>query len=100
MLWDDPTQEEEEEIIEKLSKVIYDYDMDLVAILFLESIKPLSSVGAQLGRYLIAPFVPFFGSKAIPYLATFENKQNLEKLIRRLEDRIKEEEENNKKNDK
>jgi hypothetical protein len=97
MLWDDPTPEEEEEILNKLSEVIYDYDMDLVAILFLESIKPISPIGAQLGRYLVAPFIPFLGHKAIPYLATFENRQNLEKLIKKLEDRIEKEEEEIKK---
>ncbi len=91
MMWDDPTPEEKEDIIKRVAETIYKYDMDLVAILFLESIKPIASVGGQLARYMIAPFVPFIGERSMPYLATFQSKENLEKLIRELEERGKEE---------
>ncbi len=92
MLWDEPTAEEQESIIKRVAEAIYKYDMDLFAILFLESIKPLSTVGSQLTRYLLAPFIPFVGEKSIPYLATFENRENLEKLIRLLEEKSKQDE--------
>jgi acyl-CoA reductase-like NAD-dependent aldehyde dehydrogenase len=92
MMWDEPTPEEKEDIIKRVAETIYKYDMDLVAILFLESIKPIASVGGQLARYMIAPFVPFIGERSMPYLATFQSKENLEKLIRELEERGKEEE--------
>lgn len=92
MLWDEPTAEEQELIIKRVAETIYKYDMDLVAILFLESIKPLTTVGGQLARFLIAPFIPFIGEKSIPYLATFEKRENLEKLIRLLEERSKQDE--------
>lgn len=91
-MWDEPSPEEKDEIIMRVAETIYKYDMDLVAILVLESIKPLASVGGQLARYMIAPFVPFVGEKSIPYLATFQDKENLEKLIRQLEERSKHEE--------
>lgn len=85
MLWDEPSSEEEEEIIKRFAETIYKYDMDLVAILFLESIKPIASIGGQITRYMVAPFIPFLGEKSMPYLATFQNKENLEKLIQELE---------------
>jgi acyl-CoA reductase-like NAD-dependent aldehyde dehydrogenase len=91
-MWNEPTPEEEDEIIRRLAEAIYKYDMDLVAILFLESIKPLASVGGQLARYMVAPFVPFVGEKSIPYLATLQRKENVEKLIRQLEERSKQDE--------
>lgn len=99
-LWDDPQPEEKEKIIQKIANVIFDYEMDLVAILFLESIKPMASIGAHMGRYMVAPFIPFLGQKSIPYLATFEDRSNIEKLIKKLEDKNikqKEEEEKRKK---
>lgn len=92
MIWDDPTPEEKEDIIKRVAETIYKYDMDLVAILFLESIKPVASVGGQLARYMLAPFVPFFGERSMPYLATFQEKENLEKLIKVLEERGKKDE--------
>jgi hypothetical protein len=39
---------------------------------------------------MVAPFIPFVGEKSIPYLATFENKENVEKLIRLIEERTEE----------
>lgn len=91
-MWDEPKPEEEDEIIRRVAETIRKYDMDLVAILFLESIKPLASVGGQLARYMVAPFVPFVGERSMPYLATFQRKENVEKLIRQLEERSKQEE--------
>lgn len=96
-MWDEPSSEEEDEIIKHVAETIYKYDMDLVAILFLESIKPLASVGGQLARYIVAPFIPFVGERSIPYLATFQNKENIERLIRRLEEKSKQEENEKKK---
>jgi len=92
LMWDEPTPEEKEDIIKRVADAIYKYDMDLVAILFLESIKPLASVGGQLARYMLAPFVPFVGERSMPYLATFQEKENLEKLIKVLEERGKKDE--------
>jgi len=95
-LWEDPSDEKEEKIIKRTAETIYKYDMDLVAILFLESMKPLASVGGQLARYMVAPFVPFIGDKSIPYLATFQNKENVERLIKELEEKGRQEEEEKK----
>jgi len=98
-LWDDPSPEEKDKMIQKIANIIFDYEMDLVAILFLESIKPVASVGAHMGRYMIAPFIPFIGQKSIPILATFEDRKNIDKLIQELEEKNKKqiEQEKNKK---
>jgi acyl-CoA reductase-like NAD-dependent aldehyde dehydrogenase len=96
-MWEDPSEREKDEMIKKAAETIYKYDMDLVAILVLESIKPLASVGGQLGRYMVAPFVPFISEKTIPYMATFQDKKNVERLIKELEEHGKREEELRKK---
>lgn len=92
MMWDDPSDKEKDEMIKKAAETIYKYDMDLVAILILESMKPLASVGGQLSRFMVAPFIPFIGDRSMPYLATFQNKENVERLIQELEERGKQEE--------
>jgi hypothetical protein len=86
-MWEEPDPEKQEAIIKKMAEFIYKYDMDLGAILLLEVIKPFSSIGSQLARYMVAPFIPFIGEESMPYFATFENKQNVEKLIRMIEER-------------
>jgi hypothetical protein len=95
-LWEDPSDEKEEKIIKRTAETIYKYEMDLVAILFLESMKPLASVGGQLARYMVAPFIPFIGDKSLPFFATFQNKENVERLIKELEEKGKQEEEEKK----
>lgn len=91
-MWEDPSEDKETEIINKTAETIYKYDMDLVAILILESIKPLASVGGQFARYVVAPFIPFIGDKGSPFFATFQNKNNVERLILTLEEKGRQEE--------
>lgn len=90
-MWEEPEPEKQEEIIKQMAEIIYKYDMDLGAIFLLEAVKPFASIGSQLTRFMVAPFIPFVGEKSIPYLATFENKENVEKLIRLIEEHSKEE---------
>jgi hypothetical protein len=90
-MWEEPEPEKQEAIIKRMAEIIYKYDMDLGAIFLLEAIKPFASVGSQLVRFMVAPFIPFVGEKSIPYLATFERKENVEKLIRLIEERSREE---------
>jgi acyl-CoA reductase-like NAD-dependent aldehyde dehydrogenase len=91
-MWEDLKPEDQEKIIEKAAEIIFKYDMDLVAILLLESVKPVATIGSQFTRYMIAPFIPFIGERSMPYLATFERKENVEKLIRLIEERSREDE--------
>jgi hypothetical protein len=91
-IFDEPSTDESEKIIMDLANSIFDYDMDLVAILFLETFKPFVSVYGQMGRFMVAPFLPLVGDSSMKYLATFQNKENLEKLISELERKSREDE--------
>ncbi len=95
-MWEEPDPEKQEAIIKRMAEFIYKYDMDLGAVLILEAIKPFSSIGSQLARFMVAPFIPFVGEESMPYFATFENKQNVERLIKMIEERMKEEDEKRK----
>lgn len=92
-IFDDPTREESDEVIMSLADSIWKYDVDLAAILFLESSKPLSKVYGMMGRFIVAPFIPLVGETSMKYLATFQDKQNIEKLIVEIERRMKEKDE-------
>ena len=91
MLWDDEvTPEDIDEIIEWTAREIYRYGMETAAILFLESYKPMSRVGASMGQVFLFPLLPLFGDNAIvkgdKFFQTFQEHENVEKLIQRLED--------------
>jgi len=89
------TPEDEEEMIRKAAKKIHDYGMDLPAVLFLQSFKPLAYAGGQLGRFMIFPFLFFIGGdisrSGEKFFSIFEQRDNVEKLIRLIEEKAKEE---------
>lgn len=98
MFWDmEVTPEEEEEYINKVAEKIHQYGMDVAAILMLESVKPLTWIGSQMGRFFLSPFLPAFGDTISmggeKLFQVFEKHDNVEKLITRLEQLAQEEKE-------
>ena len=83
------TPEDEEKMIRAAADKIHDYGMDLAAVLFLQSYKPLSYIGGQFGRFMIYPFLYMIGGdisqSGEKFFTIFENRDNLEKLIILLE---------------
>ena len=91
MFWDEElTPEDVDGIIEWTAREIYRYGMETAAILFLESYKPMSRVGSSMGQVFLFPLLPMFGDSAIvkgdKFFRTFQEHENVEKLIQRLED--------------
>lgn len=87
---DKVTPKDEEEMIRKAAEKINEYGMDLAAILFLQSYKPLTYVGGQMGRFMIFPFFYILGGNitqsAEKFFMIFEDRNNVERLIKRLEE--------------
>ncbi len=83
------TPEEETELIEQVAQKIHEYEMETAAILLLESSKPLVWVGGEMGRFFITPFVPIisdkWGVKSEKFFLIFEKRENVERLLKRLE---------------
>jgi hypothetical protein len=79
-----------DEIVEKIAKKVVEIGMEAPAVLALESARPLSFIGSQLGRAMIAPWFGIFGwgamMKADNYMEVFEDKENVKKLVRRIEE--------------
>ncbi len=84
------TEEEVDEIIRKAAEKIHQYGMETVAILTLESVKPLAFIGGEMSRLVFSPFLPALGPSANELgenlINVFENRENVEKLIVILEE--------------
>ena len=87
----EPSEKKKEEIIQKTYNSIERFGMDLPAILFLESVKPLLYVGGASARIFLGPFMLAFWDNGFEYINTFEEMQNVEKLIKMIEDKQKKE---------
>ena len=101
LYWDiEITPEDEEKMIGKIARKIHDYNLNLVAILMIQGIKPLSFLGAQMGRFFFSPFLPFFGEDigigGEKFFQIFEDSENVEKLIKAVEKLTRKEEEQKK----
>jgi len=63
----------------------------------LETVKPLAYVGGELSRFALSPFLPFLGrgmdNLGEKLITVFENRENIEKLIKLLEKPPEKEEE-------
>jgi len=80
------TPEREEELIDKIARRVVNHHMETPTILFLESFKPLSSVAGQLGLVYLGPLTPLLGSWSEEGMALLQKKENLERLLRRIEE--------------
>ena len=94
------TPEDEAEMIRKIAEKIHQYGLDVAAILMIESVKPLSFIGAQMGRFFVSPFLPALGENigmsGEKLFQIFEKHENVEKLIKAVEELTQEEEERKK----
>jgi hypothetical protein len=78
--------EREKELIDKLATFVIDRHMETPAILFLESYKPLSFVAGQFGMFYLAPLMPLFGPWSKEGIALLQKRENVERLIQRIEE--------------
>jgi hypothetical protein len=85
-IWE-TNEEEQEAIIKKMFGWITRYDMDIPAVMLLESIKPLAQVGGALAQMAIGPVFLAFWERGFDYIHTFEEMNNIEKLIKMIEDK-------------
>jgi hypothetical protein len=101
LYWDiEVTPEDEDEMIRKIAEKIHQYGLDVAAVLMIETVKPLSFIGAQMGRFFVSPFLPALGENigmsGEKFLQIFEKRENVEKLIKAVEELTEEEEERKK----
>ena len=79
--------ERAKELIEKVAKFVAERRMGAPAILFLESVRPLTFVGSQV-MYFISPFITtLFNSKEFEeFSAMMTERHNADLLIKRIDE--------------
>ncbi len=83
-LWDVLPAEEEDRLIEKMAQTIVKRKMGLLSQITLESLGPLTWIGAELGMTILGPYLEFFGVEKVT--ALFRNRENLKRLLDRIEE--------------
>ena len=88
---------EEDALIEKTANLIHKYEMDIPAVIFLGTVKHTVFIGGQMGRFFLSPFTIILGDKSFQdsekFFTVFEKQENIEKVIKILEDIAQKEEE-------
>lgn len=80
------TQQRKEEIINKIAQKVVDMKLTPVAIVMLESSKPISFVGSQLMVFFQPIYAAIFPARPYNEIATLlEDRQNVELLIKEIE---------------
>lgn len=80
------SEEKESEIIEKLARAISKWDMETPAYILLYSFRPISTVVSYTTILPAALFLEFFGIDGYKYTAFFSKKENLQRLLKRIEE--------------
>lgn len=82
--------ERKQELIDKIAKEIVKRGLETPAIMFLETFKPLSWIGAELSIVYVMPFVKAYIESPIvdEIVALFHDRDAVEKLIKRIEELV------------
>lgn len=87
MLWQKELSEEDKnKLIEKIAKKIVEKRLEVPAVFFLESIKPVAFVGTQISYIVFAPILYLLGPESFNYLSIFEKREDIEKLLSKIEE--------------
>ncbi len=81
----EPT-DKERALIEATAKKIVESDFEFFALILLQTIKPVVYIGGELAYFLLAPFLPLLNEKGYEFIDTYEKRENIEMLIKRVEE--------------
>jgi hypothetical protein len=84
--------EQEQEIIEKIARTISKYGMEYPAILMGSAYVPVATIVTDTTLLPMAPLLEAVGIPGFKYTIFFEKKDNLRRLLERLEELLKEKE--------
>jgi hypothetical protein len=79
------TAEQEEELIERIARLIVRSGTDVPSTMLLQAIGPFSYLSAHFLLLFLAPILPMFGSRGEDLVTLLSRRENLDKLIQRVE---------------
>lgn len=80
------TDADEEKLIGNIAKTVVDYGLEAPAIMFLEVTRPVSFIASQLAIVALGPLQWLFELETPKYTALFMKKENVGKIIERIEE--------------
>jgi hypothetical protein len=80
------TNADEEKLIGNIAKAVVDYGLEAPAIMFLEATRPVSFIASQLAIVALGPLQWLFELEGPRYTALFMKKENVGKIIERIEE--------------
>ncbi len=89
LYWRHSSDEEVEETLDKIVNWIFEKKLETPALLVFPTIKPLTLMGGGLSRIFIAPWLHFIGFNSRHYINSLEQPKNIEKLIEKIENKMK-----------
>jgi hypothetical protein len=84
--------QQENQIIEKIAGTISKYGMEYIAILMGSMYVPVATIVTQTTLLPMAPLLEAVGIPGFRYTAFFEKKENVKKLLERIEQLLRERE--------
>lgn len=78
--------DKEVDMINKLAEKIIGSGLEVGALFLLNSLKPFYFIGGELGYFFLAPYLVLLEGKGDEFLDTFEKRENIQKLITKIEE--------------
>ena len=80
------TDADEEKLIGNIAKTVVEYGLEAPAIMFLEVTRPVSFIASQLAIVALGPLQWLFELETPKYTALFMKRENVGKIIERIEE--------------
>jgi hypothetical protein len=83
------SEERKNQLIEAMTRKVVEHSLIAPMIVFLESVKPMAKVGSYTLILFSAPILGLFGINGYELVGFFSERENLEKLMKSLEEAAK-----------
>lgn len=77
---------EEEKLIDNIANAVVDYGLEAPAIMFLEATRPVSFIASQFTIMVLGPLQWLFQLEGPKYTAVFMKRENVGRIIGRIEE--------------
>lgn len=77
---------EEEKLIDNIANTVVDYGLQAPAIMFLEATRPVSFIASQFAIMVLGPLQWLFQLEGPKYTAVFMKRENVSRIIDRIEE--------------
>jgi hypothetical protein len=82
----DLTEEEEKKLIDNIARIVVDKGLEAPAIMFLEATRPFSFIASQFAILALGPLQWLFELEGPKYTGLFMKKENVGRIIDRIEE--------------